>query len=147
MSMKTIPSWICCRNTGLFRFIYRAAEQFPKKKYKNMFNVDPLYMDELKRFITERDYPRVQFVASEPHLLEMLPEGVSKANAIDELCRYLKLDSANVYAVGTTTTTSPCWAGGPQRRRGQRPCRGPGPRRPGGGQLCRGRGGTAHRAY
>ena len=94
------PKLDLLRNTGLFRFVYQPADQFPKKKYKNMFTVDPAYMEELKAFVDQGSYPGVQFVASEPHLLEMLPEGTSKANAIDELCRYLGLEAANVYAVG-----------------------------------------------
>lgn len=59
----------------------------------------PEQLDEVEPFIRERQVP-LHLVRSEPHFLEILPDGVNKGTALDQMLKQLDLRPTMIVAMG-----------------------------------------------
>lgn len=81
-------------------YFHRPQEDIPPEWNKVLFAGPHEQMAELRAFVTRMDYPGVYFVATDPLYFEMMPMGVSKASALQELCDMLRIKPENTAVVG-----------------------------------------------
>lgn len=67
---------------------------------KVLFAGDHELLGRVKAFVEARYYPGIYFVETDSMYYEILPEGVSKGQALRDLCRYLKIPVENTIAIG-----------------------------------------------
>ncbi|WP_367926017.1 HAD-IIB family hydrolase [uncultured Ruthenibacterium sp.] len=67
---------------------------------KVLFAGDPDTLKKVKTFVEARYYPGVYFIETNAMYYEIMPEGVSKGQALKDLCRYLKIPVENTIAIG-----------------------------------------------
>lgn len=67
---------------------------------KVLFAAEHELLQRVKSFVDSRYYPGVYFVETNTMYYEIMPEGVSKGQALRELCHYLKLPLENTIAIG-----------------------------------------------
>lgn len=67
---------------------------------KVLFGCDHDTLQKVQAFVETRYYPGVYFVATSETYFEIMPEGVSKGIALEELCTHLHIPLSNTIAIG-----------------------------------------------
>lgn len=66
---------------------------------KVLFACDNAMLRRVQEFVDNRYYPGIYFVATNTTYFEIMPEGVTKGAALEELCAYLRIPLANTIAI------------------------------------------------
>ena len=84
------------------RLIYtmRPLEDIQARWNKVMFAADAPTLKRLRDFCAGKHYAGVYFIPTGKYYFDMMPEGVTKGAALQELCDYLKLPLENTIVVG-----------------------------------------------
>ena len=72
----------------------------PKRIYKVLLACAPEQMLLLQRYLSEKQYEGIYFVTSSPTYLEIMPQGVTKANGVKELRELLGLQHKFLVTIG-----------------------------------------------
>lgn len=93
-----------CRRNEFSSYTYCCLDDVPEPWYKVLLGDKTECLKEVNGYITEKYLLKeeldIKTVTSSPIYLEIMPEVVSKGNALEELITILDLDRTNVYAVG-----------------------------------------------
>ena len=91
-----------CRHTlheGL-PYVVAPLEDIPGEWYKVLFGASPESIAKLEKFASSQQWEDGYFVATSPVYLELMPNGVNKGAALQELCQQLGVEQENLYAIG-----------------------------------------------
>lgn len=67
---------------------------------KGLMFLQPQWTDEFYAYVKEKAFPGVRFVSTNAHLIEMLPEGSSKGNALSRLIELTGVRREQLVAIG-----------------------------------------------
>ena len=81
-------------------YFERPSEDLPERWIKILFAASPDVLLELDAYISARSFPGMRFISTGEAYFEVMPEGVSKGNALKELCALMNVSIENTYAIG-----------------------------------------------
>lgn len=81
-------------------YLVRPEEALPADWNKLLFAAPPQTIREMMSYVDGRNYPGTYFVAASPIYLELMPQGVSRGNALFELCELLRIPVKNTIVIG-----------------------------------------------
>lgn len=67
---------------------------------KVLFACDNETLLRIQRFVSRKQYPGIYFVATNSIYFEIMPEGVTKGKALEQLCAHLQIPIENTIAIG-----------------------------------------------
>lgn len=79
-------------------------EEISKQWNKIVFAASPQVLEQLQHFIQDKAYDGLAFVSTSPVYLEMLPKGVSKGKALQNLCNHLQIPIENTVVIADYDT-------------------------------------------
>lgn len=75
-------------------------DALPENWNKILFSGPGDELEEIQRYVQEQNYPGLVFVRTDPYYFEMLPAGVNKGSALQDLSNMLNIKLENTYAIG-----------------------------------------------
>ncbi|MDL2293451.1 Cof-type HAD-IIB family hydrolase [Ruminococcaceae bacterium OttesenSCG-928-D13] len=81
-------------------YFTRPGEDLPAEWNKVLFAGPDDVLSEVQEYTKNRTYPGVYFVKTNEFYYEMMPKGVSKGSALDELCTLLGVSIKNTVVIG-----------------------------------------------
>lgn len=81
-------------------YFVRPPDCLPDEWNKILFAGPAAMLKEVESFVNAHTYPGVYFVLTDPNYYEMMPKGVSKGSAMNELCAKLGVAVRNTIVIG-----------------------------------------------
>ena len=82
------------------RYVVSDYADVPGEWNKVLFAAEPAVISDIADYMRFREYPGVYFVATNTVYYEIMPENVTKASGLRELCRRLSIPIENTIAIG-----------------------------------------------
>ena len=82
------------------RYVVSDFEDVPSEWNKVLFAADPDTISAVEEYMRYREYPGVYFVSTNTVYFEIMPENVTKASGLRDLCGHLSIPIENTIAIG-----------------------------------------------
>lgn len=87
-------------NSEKMTYFMRPEDSLPEEWNKVLFAGPGDMLKEVEEYVKLQTYPGVYFVSTHPIYYEMMPKGVSKGTALQDLCEMLDISMKNTYMIG-----------------------------------------------
>lgn len=81
-------------------YFHRPYDDLPDEWNKVLFASTPEGLQAVQDYVSTRTYPGVYFLSTSVRYLEIMPKGVSKASALQQLCDITGVSLRNTYVLG-----------------------------------------------